>query len=464
MYFCRLKSHKTSKEMAQNIQEQIDAFMESVKVRNANEPEFLQAVHEVAESVIPYMQDHPKYKNAKMLERMVEPERTLMFRVPWMDDAGNVQVNRGYRIEFNSAIGPYKGGLRFHPTVNLSVLKFLGFEQVFKNSLTTLPMGGGKGGSDFDPKGKSDNEVMRFCQSFMTELCRHIGANTDVPAGDIGVGGREIGYMFGQYKRIRNEFVGVLTGKGRNWGGSLIRPEATGYGTVYFAQEMLATKKDTFKGKTVVVSGSGNVAQYAVEKCIELGAKVVTMSDSEGFIHDASGITAEKLAWIMELKNERRGRISDYAAQFKGSTFSKGRPWAVKADIALPCATQNELNGAEAKTLIANGVKCVAEGANMPSTPEAIAEFEKARILFSPGKASNAGGVATSGLEMSQNSLRYNWTREEVDAKLHTIMKDIHASCVAYGKREDGTIDYVKGANIAGFVKVADSMLDQGLV
>jgi len=450
--------------MAQNIQEQIDAFMESVKVRNANEPEFLQAVHEVAESVIPYMEAHPKYKNAKMLERMVEPERTLIFRVPWMDDAGNVQVNRGYRVEFNSAIGPYKGGLRFHPTVNLSVLKFLGFEQVFKNSLTTLPMGGGKGGSDFDPKGKSDNEVMRFCQSFMTELCRHIGANTDVPAGDIGVGGREIGYMFGQYKRIRNEFVGVLTGKGRNWGGSLIRPEATGYGTVYFAQEMMATKGDTFKGKTVVVSGSGNVAQYAVEKCIELGAKVVTMSDSEGFIYDAAGITTEKLAWIMELKNERRGRISEYASQFKGSTFAKGRPWSVKADIALPCATQNELNGDEAKTLIANGVKCVAEGANMPSTPEAIAEFDKARILFSPGKASNAGGVATSGLEMSQNSLRYNWTREEVDAKLHAIMKDIHASCVAYGQREDGTIDYVKGANIAGFVKVADSMLDQGLV
>ncbi len=450
--------------MAQNIKAQVDAFMEGVKAKNPNEPEFLQAVHEVAESVIPYLQDKPKYQAAKILERMVEPERAFIFRVTWMDDKGNTQVNRGYRVQFNSAIGPYKGGLRFHPTVNLSVLKFLGFEQVFKNSLTTLPMGGGKGGSDFDPKGKSDTEVMRFCQSFMTELSKHIGADTDVPAGDIGVGGREIGFMFGQYKRLRNEFVGVLTGKGRNWGGSLIRPEATGYGTVYFAQEMLATKGDSFKGKTVVVSGSGNVAQYAVEKATQLGAKIVTMSDSEGFIHDPEGISAEKLAWVMDLKNNRRGRISEYATQFKGATFHAGRPWSVKCDIALPCATQNELNGEEAAMLIKNGAKCVAEGANMPSTPEAIEAFHAARILFSPGKASNAGGVATSGLEMSQNSMRYGWTAAEVDAKLHTIMKDIHASCVAYGSREDGSIDYVKGANIAGFVKVADSMLDQGLV
>ncbi len=450
--------------MSQNFSAQIDAFMQKVKATNAHEPEFLQAVHEVAESVIPFMKDHPKYEAARILERIVEPERVLMFRVPWMDDAGNICVNRGYRVEFNSAIGPYKGGLRFHPTVNLSVLKFLGFEQVFKNSLTTLPMGGGKGGSDFDPKGKSDNEVMRFCQSFMTELSRHIGPNTDIPAGDIGVGGREIGYMFGQYKRLRNEFTGVLTGKGRNWGGSLIRPEATGYGTVYFAQEMLVTKGDSFKGKTVVISGSGNVAQYAAEKCLELGAKVVTFSDSKGFIHDPAGIDAEKLAWVMDLKNVRRGRISEYAEKFDGATFTEGRPWSVKCDVAMPCATQNELNGDEAKTLIANGVICVSEGANMPSTPEAIEAFDKARILFSPGKASNAGGVATSGLEMSQNSMRYNWTREEVDAKLHAIMIDIHNACVEYGKREDGTIDYVKGANIAGFVKVADSMIDQGLV
>lgn len=450
--------------MAENFAAQIDAFMQKVRAKNPNEPEFLQAVHEVAESVIPYIEDKPKYKNANILERVIEPERTIIFRVPWMDDNGDIQINRGYRVEFNSAIGPYKGGLRFHPTVTLSVLKFLGFEQIFKNSLTTLPMGGGKGGSDFDPKGKSDNEVMRFCQSFMTELSRHIGADTDVPAGDIGVGGREIGYMFGQYKRLRNEFTGVLTGKGRNWGGSLIRPEATGYGTVYFAKEMLATKGDSFNGKTVVVSGSGNVAQYAVEKATELGGKVVTMSDSEGFIHDPAGITAEKLAWIMDLKNNRRGRISEYAAQFKGSTFSKGRPWGVKCDIALPCATQNELNGDEAKALIKNGVMCVAEGANMPSTPEAIEAFHAARVLFSPGKASNAGGVATSGLEMSQNSLRLSWTREEVDQKLHDIMVNIHQACVNYGKREDGTIDYVKGANIAGFVKVADAMIDQGLV
>jgi glutamate dehydrogenase (NADP+) len=422
-------------------------------------------VQEVAEAVIPFMEEHPKYKSFKILDRIVEPERTILFRVPWLDDKGEIQVNRGYRVEFNSAIGPYKGGLRFHPSVNLSILKFLGFEQTFKNSLTTLPMGGGKGGSDFDPKGKSDNEVMKFCQSFMTELCRHIGPDTDVPAGDIGVGGREIGYMFGQYKRIRNEFTGVLTGKGRNWGGSLIRPEATGYGTVYFAKEMLATKNDSFKGKIVAVSGSGNVAQYATEKATQLGAKVVTLSDSEGYIYDSEGITAEKLAFVMELKNVKRGRISEYATKYPSAKFVAGkRPWEVKVDIALPCATQNELNEAEAKALIANGVKCVAEGANMPSTPEAITAFQNAKVQFAPGKASNAGGVATSGLEMSQNSLRLSWTAEEVDSKLHGIMVSIHTACVQYGKEADGTIDYVKGANIAGFVKVADSMIDQGLV
>lgn len=451
--------------MDHKFQAEIDAFMEQVKVRNAFEPEFLQAVTEVAESVIPFIADKPKYQDAKILERMVEPERTLMFRVPWTSDNGEVNVNRGYRVEFNSAIGPYKGGLRFHPTVTLSVLKFLGFEQVFKNSLTTLPMGGGKGGSDFDPKGKSDAEVMRFCQSFMTELQRHIGPDTDVPAGDIGVGGREIGYMFGQYKRLRNEFTGVLTGKGLNWGGSLIRPEATGYGTVYFAKEMLATKGDSLKDKTVTVSGSGNVAQFATEKVTQLGGKVVTLSDSKGYIYDPAGIDAEKLAWVMELKGVRRGRISEYADQFPGSSFHAGeRPWGVTCDVALPCATQNELNGEEAKTLLANGCIAVAEGANMPSTPEAIAAFDEARILFSPGKASNAGGVATSGLEMSQNSLRLSWTREEVDEKLHNIMVAIHKAAAEFGPREDGTIDYVKGANIAGFVKVADAMLDQGVV
>jgi len=451
--------------MSDKYQAEINAFMEKVKATNGHEPEFLQAVHEVAEAVIPVIESTPKYKAAKILDRMVEPERTILFRVPWLDDKGEVQVNRGFRVEFNSAIGPYKGGLRFHPSVNLSILKFLGFEQVFKNSLTTLPMGGGKGGSDFDPKGKSDNEVMKFCQSFMTELCKHIGANTDVPAGDIGVGGREIGYMFGQYKRIRNEFVGVLTGKGLNWGGSLIRPEATGYGTVYFAKEMLATKNDSFAGKTIVISGSGNVAQYACEKATELGGKVVTLSDSSGYIYDEAGIDAEKLAEVMDIKNVRRSRISDYVNKYPNAKFiANERPWSVKADIALPCATQNELNGDEAKALIANGVKCVAEGANMPSTPEAIEAFQAAKVLFSPGKASNAGGVATSGLEMSQNSLRYNWTSEEVDAKLHSIMVSIHESCVKYGKLEDGTIDYVKGANIAGFVKVADAMIDQGLV
>lgn len=439
--------------------------MDYVKERNSYEPEFLQAVHEVAETVIPFIENNPKYQGKKLLERMVEPERTLMFRVPWVDDKGETQVNRGYRVEFNSAIGPYKGGLRFHPSVNLSILKFLGFEQVFKNSLTTLPMGGGKGGSDFNPKGKSDREVMAFCQAFMSELFRHIGANTDVPAGDIGVGGREIGFMFGQYKKLRNEFVGVLTGKGSAWGGSLIRPEATGYGDVYFAQNMLKTKGDSFEGKTVVVSGSGNVAQYATEKATELGGKVVTMSDSSGYIYDADGIDAEKLAHVMEIKNVRRGRINEYVEKYPNAKFFKGeRPWGIKCDVALPCATQNELNGEEAKTLIANGCICVAEGANMPSTPEAIEAFNAAKILFAPGKASNAGGVATSGLEMSQNSLRYNWTREEVDGKLNQIMNDIHASCVEYGTQADGFVDYVKGANIAGFVKVADAMLDQGVV
>jgi len=443
---------------------EIEAFMESVKAKNGHENEFLQAVEEVAEVIIPFIADKPKYQDAKILERMVEPERTIIFRVPWLDDEGNIQINRGFRVEFNSAIGPYKGGLRFHPTVNLSILKFLGFEQVFKNSLTTLPMGGGKGGSDFDPKGKSDNEVMRFCQSFMTELYRHIGPNTDVPAGDIGVGGREIGYLFGQYKRLRNEFTGVLTGKGLNWGGSLIRPEATGYGTVYFAQEMLATKNDSFEGKTVVISGSGNVAQYACQKATQLGGRVITLSDSKGYIVDPAGIDAEKLAWVMDLKNNRRGRIKEYAEHFKEATYHEGeRPWSEKCDIALPCATQNELNAEEAGKLIGNGCICVAEGANMPSTPEAIAVFHGARILFSPGKASNAGGVATSGLEMSQNSLRLNWTAEEVDKKLHNIMVSIHKQCVEYGTEGD-YVDYVKGANIAGFVKVADAMIDQGVV
>jgi glutamate dehydrogenase (NADP+) len=451
--------------MSNKYHAEIEAFMDRVRAKNGHEPEFLQAVQEVAEAVIPIVETTPKYKAAKILDRIVEPERTIIFRVPWVDDKGEVQVNRGYRVEFNSAIGPYKGGLRFHPSVNLSILKFLGFEQIFKNSLTTLPMGGGKGGSDFDPKGKSDNEVMKFCQSFMTELSRHIGADTDVPAGDIGVGGREIGYMFGQYKRIRNEFTGVLTGKARNWGGSLIRPEATGYGTVYFAKEMLATKGDSFNGKIVAVSGSGNVAQYACEKATQLGAKVVTLSDSEGYIYDADGIDADKLAFVMELKNVKRGRISEYANVYSSAKFIAGkRPWEVKADIALPCATQNELNGDEAKVLVSNGVICVAEGANMPSTPEAITAFQDAKVLFSPGKASNAGGVATSGLEMSQNSLRLSWPAEEVDQRLHGIMVSIHEACVKYGKDEAGYVDYVKGANIAGFVKVADSMIDQGLV
>jgi len=444
------------------MQEKIHDFMKGVKGKNPNELEFLQAVEEVAEAVIPFMEEMPRYKDKMLLERMVEPERVLMFRVPWLDDSGTPQVNRGYRVEFNSAIGPYKGGLRFHPSVDLSILKFLGFEQVFKNSLTTLPMGGGKGGSDFDPKGKSDNEVMKFCQSFMTELFRHIGSNTDVPAGDIGVGAREIGFMFGQYKRIKNEFTGVLTGKGINWGGSLIRPEATGYGTVYFAENMLSVKGDSFSEKTVVISGSGNVAQYACEKATELGAKVVTLSDSSGYIYDPEGIDAQKLAFVMDLKNVKRGRIKEYADKY-GCEFHQGRPWSINCDIALPCATQNELNKEDAKMLVDNGCMCVSEGANMPSNPEAIEVFQNAKILFAPGKASNAGGVATSGLEMSQNSLRMNWTREEVDVKLQKIMNDIHSSCIKYGKQGDH-VDYVKGANIAGFVKVADAMLDQGLV
>jgi glutamate dehydrogenase/leucine dehydrogenase len=415
------------------------------------------------ETIIPFIEENPIYKEAKILERIVEPERVLMFRVPWLNDKGEVQVNRGFRIEMNSAIGPYKGGLRFHPTVNLGILKFLAFEQVFKNSLTTLPMGGGKGGSDFDPKGKSDNEVMRFCQSFMSELFRHIGANTDVPAGDIGVGGREIGFLFGQYKRLRNEFVGVLTGKGIEWGGSLIRPEATGYGTVYFAEEMLKTRGDSMKGKVCTVSGSGNVAQYAIEKATQFGAKCVTASDSSGFIYDPNGIDAEKLAYIMELKNVKRGRIKEYAEKYGVEYHAGERPWGIKCDVAMPCATQNEVNEEEAKALIANGCYVVSEGANMPSSPEAIAIYQDAKILYGLGKAANAGGVAVSGLEMSQNSLRLSWTREEVDARLHQIMKDIHTTCVKYGKEGD-YIDYVKGANIGGFVKIADSMLAQGVV
>ncbi|WP_297806497.1 NADP-specific glutamate dehydrogenase [uncultured Polaribacter sp.] len=443
----------------------INEFMDLVKQRNSHEPEFLQAVHEVAETVIPYIIKNDIYFGKNILLRMVEPERQISFRVSWVDDNGVIQVNRGYRVQMNSAIGPYKGGLRFHPSVNASILKFLAFEQVFKNSLTTLPMGGGKGGSDFDPKGKSDNEVMRFCHAFMSELCKHIGHNTDVPAGDIGVGGREIGYMFGMYKKLQNSFTGVLTGKGATWGGSLIRPEATGYGDVYFAENMLNRRNESIKGKTVVVSGSGNVAQYATQKATQLGGKVVTLSDSSGYIYDADGIDEEKLAHIMYIKNVKRARISEYVNTYPSAKFYKGeRPWSVKCDIALPCATQNELDGDGAKLLVKNGCICVAEGANMPSTPEAIHEFQKANILFAPGKASNAGGVATSGLEMSQNSLRLSWTREEVDEKLKTIMKDIHASCVKYGIKEDGSVDYITGANIAGFVKVADAMLAQGVV
>jgi glutamate dehydrogenase (NADP+) len=442
----------------------VSTFMEKVKARDPNQPEFHQAVFEVVNSLMPFIKKNPKYQKHLILERLVEPERTIIFRVPWVDDKGDIQVNRGFRIEMNSAIGPYKGGLRFHPSVNLSILKFLAFEQVLKNSLTTLPMGGGKGGSDFDPKGKSDNEVMAFCHSFMSELFRYIGANTDVPAGDIGVGGREIGYLFGMYKKLRNEFTGVLTGKGIKWGGSLVRPEATGYGTVYFAEEMLKTRKNSFAGKAVAISGSGNVAQYAVQKCTQLGGKVVTLSDSNGTINDPAGIDAEKLAYVMELKNVKRGRISEYAKKFPKAQYHEGkRPWFVKCDVALPCATQNEVDQNDAKTLVKNGCICVSEGANMPSTPEAIEVYLEAKILYGPGKASNAGGVATSGLEMSQNSLRLSWDREEVDQRLHGIMKAIHAQCVEHGK-EGNFINYVNGANIAGFIKVADSMIDQGVV
>jgi glutamate dehydrogenase/leucine dehydrogenase len=450
--------------MAEIFDVQVNEFMAKVIAKNPGETEFHQAVKEVAESLMPFIEENPKYKQAKILERIAEPERVIMFRVPWLSDNGEIQVNRGFRIQMNSAIGPYKGGLRFHPTVNLGILKFLAFEQVFKNSLTTLPMGGGKGGSDFDPKGKSDNEVMRFCQSFMTELSKHIGADTDVPAGDIGVGGREIGFMYGQYKRLRNEFTGVLTGKSLEWGGSLIRPEATGYGAVYFAQEMLATRNDNLKGKICTVSGSGNVAQYTVEKLIELGAKAVTLSDSSGYIYDPAGIDSEKLAWVLDLKNNRRGRISEYAEKFNCEFVAGKTPWGVKCDCAFPSATQNEVNEDDANTLIKNGCFVISEGANMPSTPEAIEVYLKAKILYGPGKAANAGGVSTSGLEMSQNSQRLPWNREEVDAKLHTIMVNIHKTCVKYGTEPDGYINYVKGANIGGFIKVADAMIAQGLV
>ena len=450
--------------MSNNYENLVNEFMAKIIAKNPGEKEFHQAVKEVAESLIPFIEENPKYKVAKILERMAEPERVILFRVPWVDDKGEIQINKGYRIEMNSAIGPYKGGLRFHPTVNLGILKFLAFEQVLKNSLTTLPMGGGKGGSDFDPKGKSDNEVMRFTQSFMTELQRHIGADTDVPAGDIGVGGREIGFMFGQYKRLRNEFTGVLTGKGLEWGGSLIRPEATGYGQVYFAEEMLKTRGASMKGKIVCISGSGNVAQYATQKATMLGGKVVTLSDSNGFIHDPDGITPEKLEFAMYLKNVKRGRIDEYAKKYGCAYYEGKRPWMIKCDVALPSATQNEVDENDAKTLIANGCFVVSEGANMPSTPEAITVYQNARILYGPGKAANAGGVATSGLEMSQNSMRMSWSREEVDAKLHNIMINIHANCVKWGKNEDGYIDYVKGANIGGFVKVAEAMIAQGIV
>lgn len=442
----------------------VEKFMASIVAKNAGESEFHQAVQEVAESLIPFIEENPKYKHAKILERIAEPERVILFRVPWIDDKGEVQINRGFRIEMNSAIGPYKGGMRFHPTVNLGILKFLAFEQVFKNSLTTLPMGGGKGGSDFDPKGKSDNEVMKFCQSFMNELFRHIGPNTDVPAGDIGVGGREIGFMFGQYKRLRNEFTGVFTGKGREWGGSLIRPEATGYGCVYFAEEMLKTRGESFKGKTVAISGSGNVAQFATEKATQLGAKVVTLSDSGGFIYDPNGIDTEKLNYVMDLKNVKRGRIQEYADKFGVEYYEGKRPWIIKCDIALPCATQNEINGEEAQTLVSNGCYVVSEGANMPSTPEAMEIYIQNKILYGPGKAANAGGVSVSGLEMTQNSMRLNWSREEVDQKLHQIMINIHETCVKYGKDSNGFINYINGSNIGGFVKVADAMMAQGVV
>jgi glutamate dehydrogenase (NADP+) len=443
----------------------VDQVFETVKKRNPGEPEFLQAANEVLRSITPVLDRHPEYVESRILERIVEPERVIMFRIPWQDDQGQYQVNRGFRIQFSSAIGPYKGGIRFHPTVYLGILKFLAFEQVFKNSLTTLPMGGGKGGSDFDPKGKSDGEVMRFCQSFMTELCKHVGSDTDVPAGDIGVGGREIGYMFGQYKRIRNEFTGVLTGKGLAWGGSLIRPEATGYGCVYFCEQMLKTRGEDFKGKICLVSGSGNVAQYTVEKLNQLGAKCVTLSDSDGTIYDKDGIDSEKLAWVMDLKNARRGRISEYVAKFPKAEYFQGkRPWHIPAQCAFPSATQNEISGEEAQALIKNGCYVVGEGANMPTTPEGIEHFRAAKILYGPGKAANAGGVATSGLEMSQNSMRLSWSREEVDAKLKGIMTSIHQAAYETSKEYGVPGDYVTGANIAGFVKVADSMLAQGLV
>ena len=446
-------------------QNYIDRFMADVTAKNPGEKEFLQAVREVVESVAPYITENPYLMDLKIMERMVEPERVIMFRVPWMDDEGEIHINRGFRVQMNSALGPYKGGIRFHASVNLSIMKFLAFEQTFKNSLTTLPMGGGKGGSDFNPRGKSDNEVMRFCQSFMTELQRHIGQDTDVPAGDIGVGGREIGFLFGQYKRLRDEFTGTLTGKGQAWGGSRLRPEATGYGLCYFTEQMLATRGKSFKGQTVLISGSGNVAQYAAQKAMRLGAKVVTLSDSNGYVYDPEGLDEEKLAYVFQLKNVQRGRIKEYVEKYpKAKYFPDERPWGVPCDIALPCATQNEIEAADAKKLVENGCWCVAEGANMPTTPEAIAIFQEAKLLYSPGKASNAGGVATSGLEMTQNSIRQKWTAEEVDAQLHRIMSDIHAACLKYGTEADGYINYVKGANIAGFIKVADAMADQGLV
>ena len=441
----------------------VEDFMAMIQAKNPNEPEFHQAVHEVVESLWDFLTKNQDYIYSGVMQRIVEPERIIMFRVPWRNDRGKTEVNRGYRIEFNSAIGPYKGGLRFHPSVNLSILKFLGFEQVFKNSLTTLPMGGGKGGSNFDPKGKSDNEVMSFCQSFMTELSRYIGQDTDVPAGDIGVGGREIGYMFGQYKRIRNEFTGVLTGKGLNWGGSLIRPEATGYGCVYFVDEMLKHANNGLDGKCIAISGAGNVAQYATEKATDLGGKVVTLSDSSGFIYDSVGIDQEKLQWVIDLKNNQRGRIKKYADNFGCEYFEGKRPWGIDCDVALPCATQNEINQSDAKELVKNGIVAVSEGANMPSDPEAINIFQSSNVLFGPGKAANAGGVAVSGLEMSQNSMRIKWERDEIDKKLFNIMQSIHSSCVHHGK-QDKSIDYVKGANIAGFIKVADAMIDQGVV
>ena len=441
----------------------VEDFMAMIQAKNPNEPEFHQAVHEVVESLWDFLTKNQDYIYSGVMQRIVEPERIIMFRVPWRNDKGETKVNRGYRIEFNSAIGPYKGGLRFHPSVNLSILKFLGFEQVFKNSLTTLPMGGGKGGSNFDPKGKSDNEVMSFCQSFMTELSRYIGPDTDVPAGDIGVGGREIGYMFGQYKRIRNEFTGVLTGKGLNWGGSLIRPEATGYGCVYFVDEMLKHANNGLDGKCIAISGSGNVAQYATEKATDLGGKVVTLSDSSGFIYDSDGIDKEKLQWVIDLKKNQRGRIKEYADNFGCEYFEGQRPWGIDCDVALPCATQNEINQSDAKELVKNGIVAISEGANMPSDPEAINIFQSSNVLFGPGKAANAGGVAVSGLEMSQNSMRIKWERDEIDKKLFNIMQSIHSSCVRHGK-QDKSIDYVKGANIAGFIKVADAMIDQGIV